>query len=310
MENARSSTHRASMTGHFPQSRHRRSEGPPAGPRPREPGPLGMPAAVRGRTVTAVGLPGGPRPAGGTDPEKVAKNAAASAVAIGSCFGTMSALNNAVRAVPGMPVPVKVLTGLLPSASVFPTPWVEDGVRSALGTTATLPVQPSLAHDAVAGGTLFLFNAACARSARIPKFPAATPAGMAANVLQVTVGSVLAGGASELTAQWMNERSRRDGDAGAGPAPFDNWRKGGGRVLSQGAAASAQTALAFKKTPLPPALSLFPMGAVTGGWCFRRVLTPPEPPPARAPGNPAPPAAEARAAIQAATDRWPEIPPV
>lgn len=254
----------------------------------------------------AAGAPEGPRPAGGTDYEKVAKNAAASAAAIGGCFGTMSALNNAVRAVPGMPVQVKVLTGLLPSVSVFPTPWVEDGMRSALGTTATHPVNPSLAHDAVAGATLFLFNAACAR---IPRPAAATPAGMAAAVLQVTAASVLAGGASELTAQWMNDRDRQDGDTRAAPELFDNWRKGSGRLLSQGAAAGVQTALAFRQTPLPPALSLLPMTAVTWGWSLRRVLAPPEPTAAHPPVDHPPATAETRAAIQAAMDRWPEIPP-
>ncbi len=309
METTRSSTHRASMTAHSPQSQHRYREGPPGGPPLPEHDPLEKPPSLRDRTITATGLPEAPRPASGTDYEKVAKNAAASAVALGSCFGTMSALNNAVRAVPGMPVPVKVLTGLLPSASVFPTPWVEDGVRAALDTTATLPTRPSLAHDAVAAATLFGFNAACARSTRIPRFPAATPAGMAATVLQATAASVLSGAASEASAQWMNERDRQDGVTHAAPEPMDNWRKGSGRLLSQVAAAGGQTALAFRETPLPPARSLLPMTAVTWGWSLRRVLAPPVPSSARPPVDPPPVSAETRAAIQAAMDRWPEIPP-
>ena len=95
-----------------------------------------------------------------TDWLKAGKNALASAVALGGCFGTMTALNQAVRSRPGMPVAARVVTGLLPSASVFPTPWVEDGVRQTVGTTATLPVRPSLAHDAVASANLFAFNVA------------------------------------------------------------------------------------------------------------------------------------------------------
>lgn len=306
MEATRSSTHRA---GHSPQSQHRYRECPPGGPPLPEPDPLEKPPALRDRTITATGVPEAPRPASGTDYEKVAKNAAASAVALGSCFGTMSALNNAVRAIPGMPVPVKVLTGLLPSASVFPTPWIEDGVRAALDTTATLPTRPSLAHDAVAGATLFGFNAACARSVRIPRFPAATPAGMAATVVQATVASVLSGAASEASAQWMNDQDRRSGDPHPAPALIDNTRKATGRLLSQVAAAACQTALAFSKTPPPPAWSQVPMTTVTSGWIFRRVLAPPVPSSARPPVDPPPVSAETRAAIQAAMDRWPEIPP-
>lgn len=210
-----------------------------------------------------------------TDLVKVGKNAVASAIALGGCFGTMNALNNAVRATPSMPIPVRIVTGLLPSAGVFPTPWVEDRVRQTVGTTATLPVRPSLAHDAVASASLFLFNVACARSAHIPKFPPATPAGMAAGVLQCTVASLIAGGASELTAQWMNagERSRRQ--AAEIPAQMTTTDKATGRVLSQVPAAALQTGIALSGKPLPPRRALLPLGVVTGGWAFRRTLTPP-----------------------------------
>jgi len=265
METATSSTYRSHLSGPTPQTLSTGTASSPSGPIADAPGPAAQPTAVRHQTLP----PEGPK-SGGTDIEKVAKNAAANATALGSCFGTMLALNNAVRATPGMPTAVKAFTGLLPSAGVFLTPWVEEGVRKALDTTATYPVQPSLAHDAVAGATLFLFNRACARSARIPKFPAATPAGMAATVLQATTASVLAGGFSELTAQWMNV-----GETGEAPANIDNTRKGTGRLLSQAPSAALQTALALGGRPLPPSLALLPMGVTTGGWCFRRVLIPP-----------------------------------
>jgi hypothetical protein len=188
----------------------------------------------------------------------------------------MTALNNAVRGVRGMSVRVTAFTGLLPSASVFPTPWVEDSVRAALGTRATYPVEPSLAHDAVAGATLFLFNRACARSARIPKFLPATPAGMAATVVQATVASVFAGGASEITAQWMNGHIPAGEGAPSAPPPLDNTRKATGRLISQVPAAILQTSIALVGKPSLAKGSLVPMGVVTGGWSFRRVLIPPQ----------------------------------
>lgn len=233
----------------------------------------------------------------GVDPARVLKNAAASAVALGSCFGTMTALNNAVRAQPGMSPAIKILTGLLPSASVFPTPWVEDGMRRALGTTATYPVAPTLAHDAVAGAALFLFNTACARSRSVPKFSAHSRAGAAATVLQTTVATLFAGAASEATAQWMNHHERGRPDAPSEPPPLDNTSKAIGRTLSQVPAASLQTGLAFMTEALPKTWSLLPMGVVTGGWCLRRVAAvcvqsayPPQTTAAspRAPGPPEP----------------------
>lgn len=210
-----------------------------------------------------------------TDLVKVGKNAVASAIALGGCFGTMSALNNAVRATPGMPIPVRIVTGLLPSASVFPTPWVEDGVRQTMGTTATLPVRPSLAHDAVASASLFLVNVVCARSASIPKWRPATPAGMAAGVLQCTAASLIAGGASELTAQRMNAGEPPRRQVAKAPPQMDITDKATGRVLSQVPAAALQTGIALSGKPLPSRWSLLPLGAVTGGWAFRRELAPP-----------------------------------
>ncbi len=210
-----------------------------------------------------------------TDLVKVGKNALAGAVALGGCLGTMTALNNAVRATPAMPIPVRIVTGLLPTVSVFATPWVEDNVRQTVGTTATLPVRPSLAHDAVASVSLFAFNVACARSACVPKFPPATPAGMAAGVLQCTVASLIAGGASEITAQWMNAGARPRQQAAPTPPPMDNADKATGRVLSQVPAAALQTGIALSGKPLPPRRALLPLGTVTGGWAFRRQLAPP-----------------------------------
>lgn len=256
-----------------------------SGPRPR---PASEPRAIRQRTLP-VGSSGGPQPPGeGIDFGRVGKNAVASAITLGSCYGTMVAINNAVRATPGMPVPLKVLSGLLPTAGVFPTPWVEEGLRQALDTSATFPVRPTLAHDAVAGVSLFLFNATCVRSAWVPKYPPATPAGMAASFIQCTAASLLAGGASEMTAQWMNLRDLKSGDEGIFPEHIDNTRKACGRILSQVPAAALQTGVALAGKPLPPSLSLLPLGVVTGGWSLRRVLIPQEPAmPSKTPPSPA-----------------------
>lgn len=234
-----------------------------------------MDRATRSPYQADTAYPQSPQAPKKTDLLKVGKNAIASAVALGGCFGTMTALNHAVRATPAMPIPVRIVTGLLPSASVFATPWVEDGVRQTVGTTATLPVRPSLAHDAVASVSLFAFNVACARSALVPKLPPATAGGMAAGVLQCTVASLIAGGASEITAQWMNAGERPRKQAAETPPQMETTDKAIGRVLSQVPAAALQTGIALSGKPLPPRRTLLPLGAVTGGWAFRRQLAPP-----------------------------------
>jgi hypothetical protein len=234
-----------------------------------------MDRATRSPHRADTAYPQSPQAPKKTDLVKVGKNALASAVALGGCFGTMTALNHAVRATPAMPTPVRIVAGLLPSVSVFATPWVEDGVRNAVGTTATLPVRPSLAHDAVASVSLFAFNVACARSAFVPKFRPATPAGVAAGVLQCTAASLIAGGASEITAQWMNERDRPHPQAAPTPPQMTNSDKATGRILSQVPAATLQTGVALSGKPVPTRWSLLPLGLVTGGWAFRRQLTPP-----------------------------------
>lgn len=234
-----------------------------------------MDRATRSPHRADTAYPQSPQAPKKTDLVKVGKNALASAVALGGCFGTMTALNNAVRATPGMPTPVRIVTGLLPTVSVFATPWVEDNVRQTVGTTATLPVRPSLAHDAVASVSLFAFNVACARSASVPKFRPATPAGVAAGVLQCTAASLIAGGASEITAQWMNERDRPHPQAAPTPPQMSNTDKATGRILSQVPAATLQTGVALSGKPVPTRWSLLPLGLVTGGWAFRRQLTPP-----------------------------------
>lgn len=211
-----------------------------------------------------------------TDFVRVGKNAVAGSVALGGCFGSMTALNNAVRATPGVPRAVRVVTGVLPSAGVFPTPWVENGVRDTLGTSATLPRQPTLGHDTVAAASLFLFNVGFSRSGLLPRYGAATPRGMAVTVLQCASASLVAGAATELTAQWMNAQAQDKDAACEGPPPvhFDNTDVATGRLLSQLPAAGLQTGLALSGKQLPSRWSLLPLGLVTGGWSFRRVLMP------------------------------------
>lgn len=213
-------------------------------------------------------------PPSGTDFDKVGKNALVSAAAIGGCFGSATALSKAVHATPGMPLALKALAGLLPSASVFPTPWVEDGVRHALDTTPTYPSKPTLQHDAVAAGILYGFSRACARSALIPKLPPATPGGAAVTVIQASVASLLAGAGSEWTAQWMNQSERSKGSPAEPPHHIDNPRKATGRLLSQVPAAAFQTGMTLSGKSIPPHLSWLPTAIVSGGWAYRRVLIP------------------------------------
>ncbi len=281
MDHATISPCRHSPAGQASQAT--RTETPPAYGSGAQPGPASEPQAIRQRTLPVTNGRAPQPPGEGIDVGRVGKNAVASAITLGSCYGTMVAINNAVRATPGVPVPLKVFSGLLPTAGVFPTPWVEEGLRQALDTSATFPVKPTLAHDAVAGVSLFLFNASCLRSASIPKYRPATPAGMAASFIQCTAASLLAGGASEMTAQWMNLRDAKSGHEGASPEHIDNSRKACGRLLSQVPAAALQTGVAVAGKPLPPSLSLLPLGVVTGGWSLRRVLIPAESSPSSEP---------------------------
>lgn len=286
MERVTTSAHRVSMSSQPAQVQQERCA--PARPLPQ------VRDVVPRLSPTPAGVPAGTD----IDPEKVVKNAGAGAVGVGVVYGVAVAANNAARATPGLPKVVKVAAALLPSASVYLTPWVEDGTRHALGTTQTFPIQPSLAHDAVASGGLFLFNLGWTRSAMIPRFPAATPAGMASTVVQCILASMFAGGASELSAQRMNQGDHAAGHPAQPPVHIENTRKGLGRLYSQIPAAGVHMYLALRGKPLPANLALLPSAFVSGGWTFRRELIPspaptrtdPTPALAHAPGGPkAPP---------------------
>jgi len=287
MDRVTLSAHRVSMSSQPAQVQQERPE--PASPRPQ------VRDVVPSSSTTPAGIPAANSH---IDPEKVGKNACAGAVGVGVVYGIAAAANNAVRTASGLPKAAKVAAALLPSASVYLTPWVEDGMRHALGTTQTYPNRPSLAHDAVASGGLFLFNLGWTCSAMIPRFPATTPAGMASMVIQCTLASTFAGGASELSAQWMNRRDHEAGEPLRMPADIDNTRKGTGRLYSQAPAACVHVCLALRGKPLPAHLALLPSAFVSGGWTFRRELIPPAAPvhtepvlaPAHAPVDPkAPP---------------------
>jgi hypothetical protein len=100
-----------------------------------------------------------------------------------------------------------------------------------------------------------------------------------ASVRQCAGASLVAGGASEFSAQWMNARA-----TATPPHPtMHNTDKATGRVLSQLPAATLQTELARSGKPLPRGWSLLPVALVTGGWSFRRLLAPP-----MEPGHPLP----------------------
>ena len=268
MDRTSSSTCRTAMTVQTPPQT---PQTPAAAPR----------TAIPAQDVAPPPAPpakGAPSCVAGLDAGRAASAACVSAVAIGGLYGGMSAINSAVRATPGLPKAVKVAAALLPSLSVYATPWVEDRVRLALGTAPTYPLRPSLAHDAVASAGLFLFNAWCSRSARVPKFPPATPAAMATAVVQCTLASAIAGGASELSAQWMNARDRAAGVTTGAPVFSDNHRKGMGRLYSQLPAAALHVHMARRGKPLPAHLAQLPGAVVSGGWACRRVLMPPASP--------------------------------
>lgn len=220
------------------------------------------------RTPVASGPEPGPRR--GWDTVAVLKNAGVCGVAIGSTYGTMAALNGFLRADPRVPRRVKVLAGLLPAVGVAVSPWVEDALRAGSGTAATYPVIPSLEHDAVASAALL----ACHHlGKRIPALnrPAGTPAGAVLSVTRAALASVVAGAASELSGQ----ASHREAAAvGVEPPPADTLdpcRKSVGRALTQLPAAALFAVTAARGQPVAPDLAA---RVVTGGWAFRRVLTP------------------------------------
>ncbi len=232
----------------------------------------GDPAGGRPARCTPAATRAEPRARRGWDVVSVLKNAGVCGVAIGSTYGTMAALNGFLRADPRVPRRVKVLAGLLPAVGVAASPWVEDALRAGSGTAATYPVIPSLEHDAVASAGLL----GCHHlGKRIPALngPAGTLAGAALSVTRSALASVVAGAASELSGQASHVEAEA---AGIEPPPgrtLDPRLKSAGRGLTQLPAAGLFAVTAARGQPVSPDLAA---RVVTGGWAFRRVLTPGE----------------------------------
>jgi hypothetical protein len=229
----------------------------------------------------------------GLDPERIAKNALATGGALGVTYAAATALKNAAKASPSLPVPLKVLACALPAASVFASPLVEDRLRQALGTSATHPAEPSFGHYAVASGALFTSGLAMQKAlASLPKPSPLSAAGVATTLVQASLASVCAGGATEVDAQLSRQAEARSGKPPAPDVTFDPARKGVGRSLSLVPPALVEAGLlASGRAPLSPPVAL---GLICSSWSFRGALMPE---PARDPGD-KPPSAT-----------WPPFPP-
>ncbi len=185
---------------------------------------------------------------------------------------------------------LKVLGGFAPVVAAFLTAPSEQALRGWLGAQATLPRQPSLAHDAIPGAVLFLATLAWQRLPGPPRPAAHSPAGLAATVLVSMTGSLAGGLLSEASAQRSAQPSDPGAGAADGPRIVPALHKGMGRALSllplvvwlQGPAC-----LASAGRPLPRWTGLASTGVACVGWTFRRVWTsPPEGPPPPYPQKP------------------------
>jgi hypothetical protein len=169
---------------------------------------------------------------------------------------------------------VKVLAGFLPLAAALATAPGEQAMRATLGSEATLPAQPTLAHDAIPGLVLFLANLAWQRLPGPPRPPAASAAGLAATVAISMLGSLGGGALSEA-------RSQSD-PAPPGASPTPALHKGMGRALSLLPLVlwlQVPACLATAGRTAPRWSGLAGTGLACAGWTFRRLLTaPPERP--------------------------------
>lgn len=208
------------------------------------------------------------------DLDKVARNALSAGTAFGLTFGTATAIKHALRNTAGMPLPVKVAAGLLPMVSLLVSPQVEDSMRELLGTQASYPPEPSLAHDALSPLALTLMNAGYIATGFL-KLPPTTLAGAAATVFKTALASVPAGGVSEADAQRRQAQARREGRDPVPHEQVDPVRKGIGRAHSQWGAAAVNIYGVVRDPSLAARRPMVPVISVTGGWTFRRVLMPP-----------------------------------
>jgi hypothetical protein len=182
----------------------------------------------------------------------------------------MAAANSYLRAHPGVPRAVKVVASLLPAAGVAASPYVEEGIRRTLGATPTYPVLDSLEHDAVASAGLLATHHVTKRIAALNP-PAATPLGVVAGVMRAAVASVVAGGLSEASGQASQQQAQRLGVEPPPPKTVESHNKSIGRTLSLLPSAALFAVTAGRGMHLPPDVAA---RVITGGWAFRRVLTP------------------------------------
>lgn len=206
---------------------------------------------------------------------KVARNAVVGMLSQGTCFGTVFALSNHLRAV-GNPA-VKVLAGFLPIAGGMLTAPAEEAVRDALQTRPTRPATPSLGHDAIPSAILFAVNAAYIRSTQLPRFPAHTLAGAAVTAGLSFAGTLLAGGATEAYAQHTRQRDPHPADPPPKPSVLQTAVGRGLSLMPMAAFNQVTAAFVTARGAVPPSLALGPIAVATGGWSLRRLLTPPNP---------------------------------
>lgn len=237
---------------------------PPAGRCPSQ----GSPGAATGTGPS----PRGPR-GSSFHARRIAENGAVCGVSIGSTYGTMAALASAMRAHPGTPRSLRMLAAFLPAAGVAASPYVEDRLRRRLGATPTYPVLDSLEHDAVASAGLLATHHL---TQRVPALhpPAATPLGLVAGVTRAAVASVVAGALSEASGQASHLQAQRAGLEPPAPSTVPPHHKSLGRSASLLPSALMFAASTWRGAPLSPDLAA---RVITGGWAFRRVLTPAAP---------------------------------
>lgn len=205
---------------------------------------------------------------------RIVSNAVLSGLSTGLSFGLLASVNNIARIHPNPTV--KFAGAPTPMVAGIASAYVSRGIQNVFDIVSSLSSTASIACDAITPAFVMGANYGYALS-NLPKFPAASPGGIAATVLVTATGAAVGGGMAELAAQaWSRRLSRSMRDKQSSPSTL---QVGIGRAITQLPAAMlnksiAQTIVKSATSAVPRPLLLAGPAATAIPYMFRQLVTP------------------------------------
>jgi len=205
---------------------------------------------------------------------RVASNSMLTGVSTALSFGLLASVNNIARQHPN-PM-VKMAGAHAPVIAGVASAYIAHGIQNAFDIISSASSKASIVYDAISPAFIMGTNYAYALS-KLPKFPAATPAGVAATMLVTATGAAIGGAMTELAAQtWPG--AQKPAKPGATQPPSTR-QSAIGRGITQLPAVQlnkkiAKIAAKASAAAIPKPLLLAAPAATAVPFMFRRLVTP------------------------------------